>query len=124
MTQEAEMQDFLSHATTHLLRGGDLRHAIGAYDVPHDEAMGYARLISRLDTAYQPVRMSARFQRDLKADLLGTPLERAWVARVRYLPARVHLAAMVAVVGGFLLLLQRLLLPNSRTDNNHAEMAA
>jgi len=108
---DANLQDFLAALTDALLADEDAerevesllaRHALPAHDA---EALALAQLIKRLRGAFPRVQPAPHFARSLKNDLIGAP--QAPLLRWRRLPARVQLAALAALFGGFALLLNR-----------------
>ncbi|MCS6837122.1 MAG: hypothetical protein NZ750_14030 [Anaerolineae bacterium] len=107
---DTRLEDFLAAVTDALLADEDAerdveqlmkRHALPAHDA---EALELARLIKRLRAALVRVQPSPYFVRTLKHDLIGTP-QADPLLRWRRLPARVQLAALAALFGGFALLL-------------------
>jgi hypothetical protein len=109
---DAHLQDFLAAVTDALLADEDAerevealmkRHALPAHDA---EALALAQLIKRLRSVLVRVQPAPHFARSLKHDLIGGP-QAAPLLRWRRLPARVQLAALAALFGGFALLLNR-----------------
>lgn len=84
----------------------DIDHIVARYDVSRADVESFVRLIGRLHTVLIGVHPSRRFVHRLKQDLLGQP---QWdvIARVRYLPPRVQIAAGIALFAGFMLLSRR-----------------
>ncbi|NWF69492.1 MAG: hypothetical protein HXY40_10435 [Chloroflexi bacterium] len=117
---DTQMQDLLA-ALTEALRADDANvdALITQYDAPMREVAPFLALISRLHRSYVRVQPSRRFTRRLRAELLGTP-QTDVIARIRYLPARVQIAALVALVAGITMLLTRLrfLLPVPRPQTS------
>ena len=118
---DARLEDFLAAVTDALLADEDAeremeqlmkRHALPVHDV---EALELARLIKRLRAALVRVQPAPRFARSLKHDLIGTS-QADPLLRWRRLPARVQLAALAALFGGFALLLNRRLGLNAPRD--------
>lgn len=108
---DAHLQDFLAAVTDALLADEDTegeveqlmkRHTLPAHDA---EALALAQLIKRLRGTLVRVQPAPHFARSLKHDLIGAP--QAPLLRWRRLPARVQLAALAALFGGFALLLNR-----------------
>lgn len=89
-----------------LAEEGDIDSIISRYDVSRADVEGFVRIIRRLHTVLIGVRPSGRFVYRLKQDLMGQP---HWdvIARIRYLPPRVQIAAGIALVAGFMLLSRR-----------------
>lgn len=76
----------------------------------HDDAEiagaeGFIATIEALHEALTPVEPPRGFARRLRADLLGE--QQGMVERLRQMPARVHIAAALAVVAGCLLVVMR-----------------
>jgi hypothetical protein len=100
------------HAATDALlsRPGDrervLDWIVGRYAVSRRDAEPFVRLIERLHVTLIGVQPSPRFVARLKHELVG---ERApdLLARIRYLPPRIQIAAGVALVAGFMILARR-----------------
>jgi hypothetical protein len=117
MTSDLELQSLLSAVTDALLADeqADLDGIIRQYDVPRTQVDSLVWLIQRLHMTLVGAQPSKRFVRRLKHDLIGT--ERgSVVARIRYLPPRVQIAAAVALVVGFMLLTYHRLLDESRRE--------
>jgi len=110
MTLDANMDDLLSALTDALLAGDDDVNAIAnQYNVPRSNVNTFLGLIRRLHLSLTGVQPSQKFVATLKQDLLNGE-KRGLVSRVRYLPARVQIAAGVVAVAGFMLLSRRRLL--------------
>lgn len=112
MTQSSQvkMQDLLSAVTDALVADeGDVDGIVQQYDVARSEVDGLLYLIQRLHVTLTGKQPSRRFANRLKRDLIGA---RKWgvLWRIRSLPPRVQIAAMVAVVAGFMLVLRRRLI--------------
>ncbi|MBL8154936.1 MAG: hypothetical protein JNM70_12195 [Anaerolineae bacterium] len=117
MTSDLELQALLSAVTDALLADdqADLDGIIRQYDVPRTQVDGLVWLIRRLHVTLVGAQPSKRFVRRLKHDLVGTERSSV-VARIRYLPPRVQIAAGVALVAGFMLLTYRRLMDDSRRE--------
>lgn len=94
---------------------GDIDRIISRYDVSRADVEGFVKIIRRLHTTLVGVRPSRRFVYRLKQDLMGQP---HWgvIARIRYLPPRVQIAAGIALIAGFMLLSRRRLATIARED--------
>jgi hypothetical protein len=92
----------------HDLPGTAQRHGVSRQD-----AEAYARLIGNLNHHLVAVKPSARFAQRLHQDLMGAPTMNV-ISRIRYLPPRVQVAAGLALIAGFMLLLRRQLLSEPR----------
>lgn len=117
MTSDLELQALLSAVTDALLADeqADLDGIIRQYDVPRTQVDSLVWLIRRLHVTLVGAQPSKRFVRRLKHDLVGTERSNV-VARIRYLPPRVQIAAGVALVAGFMLLTYRRLIDESRRE--------
>lgn len=104
---DQKMQDVLTAVTDALLADdGSLEAVLAQYQVSRAQFNGLIDLISRLHITLVGVKPSRRFARQLKADLIGSE-QHSIVRRLRYLPARVQIAAAVALVAGFMLIARR-----------------
>jgi hypothetical protein len=111
MSYETEFQNLLSAVTDALLaeERPDLDAVVRRYAVPRAEVDRYIGLIQSLHLTLVGAAPSRRFVHRLKYDLLGTS-DRSVVARIRYLPPRVQIAAGIALVAGFMLFTRRRLM--------------
>ncbi|MBL8119305.1 MAG: hypothetical protein J0L63_16935 [Anaerolineae bacterium] len=118
MANELEMQNLLSAVTDALLadENAELDNIIGRYAVPRTEVMGLVTVIRRLHLTLVGAQPSRRFVSKLKYDLVGGERSNI-VARVRYLPPRVQIAAGIALLAGFMLLSRRRLMDDSRRES-------
>ena len=107
MTSDVKMQNLVNEITDALLAGDNIDSVRRKHDVSRVEADELINLIERINHSMQKVEPSQQFAKSLKADLLGQP-RTGVVGQIRKLPARVQYAAVVAIVGGFLLLLRRM----------------
>ena len=102
---DANMPDALDAITTALQQGNDIEELISQSDVPRSEVESLVGLIQSLHVALTPIEPSAEFAEGLEAQLMDT--RRGMVMRVRQMPARVHIAALLAVAAGFGLIAYR-----------------
>lgn len=103
---DAKMPDALDAITTALQQGDDdIEGLISQSAVPRSEVESLAGLIQSLQAALRPIEPSAEFAEGLEAQLMDT--RRGMVMRVRQMPARVHIAALLAVAAGFGLIAYR-----------------
>lgn len=108
---DEKMQNFLSTVTDALVNDErDVDSVISQHNLPERDVHSFIRVIRRLLAVLVPVQPSRRFAHRLKLELMGVP-ERSVLDRIRYLPARVHIAALLAVGVGVVMLLARLRLP-------------
>jgi hypothetical protein len=104
---DKEKENLLAAVTDALLKEGDDIDAIlSRHQVSRSEYEGVIKVLTRLHVVLVGVRPSRIFVQRLKQDLIGTP-QRGFVAQLRHLPARVQIAAGVALVAGFMLLTRR-----------------
>jgi type VI protein secretion system component VasF len=107
MANDLELQNLLSAVTDALLADdGDVDAIVGRYAVPRADVVGLIGIIRRLHMTLVGAQPSRRFVRRLKHELVGET-DRNIVARVRYLPPRVQIAAGIALVAGFMLFTRR-----------------
>jgi hypothetical protein len=107
MTSDVKMQNLVNEVTDALLAGENLDTVRRKHDVARGDADDLINLIERINQSMQKVEPSAQFAKSLKADLMGEQ-RTGVVGQIRKLPARVQYAAVVAIVGGFLLILRRM----------------
>jgi hypothetical protein len=111
-----QLENLLAILTEAILaEDGEIDQLIRRYDMSGAEVEGFVRLIQRLHTVLIGVRPSRRFVQRLKQDLMGQP---HWnvIARIRYLPPRVQIAAGIALIAGFMLLSRRRLATMAREE--------
>jgi hypothetical protein len=123
MTSDVKMQNLVNDVTDALLAGENIDTVRRKHDVGRGESDDLINLIERINHSMQKVEPSSEFAKSLKADLLGEQ-RTGVVGRIRKLPARVQYAALVAIIGGFLLLLRRMFLGDDGTvqeDSNPAQ---
>lgn len=115
MNYENHLEDLLSAVTDALLHedmdnSPETMDAIAnRYRVPRGDVEGFTLLIRRIHIVLAGVQPSPRFVNRLRSELVGKP-PRGVVARVRYLPPRVQIAAGVVAVMGFMLFTRRRLI--------------
>ncbi len=107
MASQHPLEDLLSAVTDALLADDQqLEPIIARYDVDRSQVRTFVTLIERLHHTLTGVEPSPRFVNRLKAELLGSQ-QRGLLGRVRYLPARVQIAAGFVAVAGFILIASR-----------------
>lgn len=115
MDYENHLEDLLSAVTDALLHedmdnSPETIDAIAKrYRVPRGDVEGFTLLVRRIHVVLAGVQPSPRFVNRLRSELVGKP-PRGVVARVRYLPPRVQIAAGVVAVMGFMLFTRRRLI--------------
>lgn len=108
-TNENRFEDLLSELTDALLNDASARQIntlVDGYEVAAVEVNPFKELIYQLQGVLEPQQPSDQFVKRLKRDLTGQQ-RYTFMDRLRYLPARVHVAAGVAVVAGFMLITRR-----------------
>lgn len=109
MTSDVSMQNMLAATTDAILAGQHqrkVRRLMRSYDVPRAEAESLLDVVYLLEDTLVEVQPSPRFARRLKRDLQGEQVFGVW-RPWRRLPARVQVAALAAVLGGFWILIRR-----------------
>lgn len=100
---DTDFETILTDVTDAVISGESLSRVFSAQNLR--EVAQFLPLIRLLQTSYVPARPSKRYSARLRHDLMGQ--EYSVVERVRYLPARVHLAAaVVAILAGGLFLMR------------------
>ncbi|MBZ0280852.1 MAG: hypothetical protein K8L97_08925 [Anaerolineae bacterium] len=119
MANDLQLENLLSAVTDALLaeEGQNLDLIVGRYAVPRSEVEGLVGIIRRLHVTMVGAQPSRRFVRRLKHELVGMPNTNV-VARIRYLPPRVQLAAGIALVAGFMLITRRRMMDESRREKH------
>ncbi|MFQ3646449.1 MAG: hypothetical protein SNJ54_02510 [Anaerolineae bacterium] len=106
-TRMEQLYAALTDAIANEASDEEINALIEAHQVPHDrEVDRMVGLILRLHTTLLGVQPSPRFVRELRRDLLAV-YEDGLVQRIRRLPARVQLAALLVMIGGFAMLFTR-----------------
>ncbi|MBC8171348.1 MAG: hypothetical protein H7X77_06735 [Anaerolineae bacterium] len=123
MASQQSLEDLLAALTDAILADEDkLEPIIARYDVPRTSVDSFVPLLWRLHQTLVGVQPSARFVDRLRQDLKGTAPS-GLVQRMRYLPARVQIAAGVVAAAGFMLLARRRLLDLTTTTGDEAEIS-
>ncbi len=102
---DEKAQDFVDNITGALQQGHSLDPLVDLSDGVHEEYADLVSVIQGLRDTLVPVEPSAAFATHLKTQLLEN--EAGLAARFRKKPARLHVAAILAVFAGFSLLLSR-----------------
>ena len=121
-SSDVNMQDLLDAITLALQQDDDIEPLIRQSAVPYSEAESLAGVIQSLQAALVPVEPTAQFTEQLEAQLMNT--RRGVVTRVRQMPARVHIAAVLAVAAGFGLIAYRRIMGSPRPPDISEEPAA
>lgn len=121
-SSDVNMQNLLDAIAAALRQDDDIEELIKQSAVPHDEAESLADLIQSLQASLVPVEPTARFTEELEAQLMNT--RRGVVTRMRQMPARVHIAAVLAVAAGFGLIVWRRIMGSAMTQDISEEPIA
>ncbi len=116
MTQatEVQMNELLSELTDVIIHDiDDVDAVISRYPADHSAVDDLLPLIQRLHVNLQPVEPSARFARQLRSEIQGAPQRTGLLARLQRLPARVQIAAVLAIIAGALLVATQRILGHS-----------
>lgn len=106
-SNQSDLQDLLAAVTDALLaEEKHLDHILRQYNTSPQQAAGFIMLIQRLQRTLVGVQPSKRFVRRLKQDLIAIEQYNV-ITRVRRLPARVQIAAGIALIAGFMLISRR-----------------
>ena len=108
-TSENRFEDLLSELTDAMLHDASARQVntlVDSYDVAAVDINPFKDMIYQLQGVLTPQQPSDQFAKRLKRDLMGQQ-RYTFMDRLRYLPARVHVAAGFAVVAGFMLITRR-----------------
>ena len=104
---DVQIQNLLTSVTNALLAGeANINQLAAQLDDAPAEVRSLMHVIGKLDHAFISVQPSPRFVKRLHDDLTGMD-NRNMLVRVRRLPPRVHLAAGLALVAGFVILSRR-----------------
>jgi len=117
MANNLELENLLSAVTEAMLADDqrDLDSIVSRYAVPRQDVEGLIGMIRRLHITLVGVQPSRRFVGRLRHELVGSRYN--MVARVRYLPPRVQIAAGIALVAGFMLLSRRRMIEETQHEN-------
>ncbi len=108
MTSDVQWQNYLNEATDTILAGEKVDSVRSRYGISYQDDQELIKLIENLDKSFVQVEPSTQFTNRLKEELTGVE-QTGVVWRIRRLPARVQWAAVVAaILGGVLIVLQRL----------------
>lgn len=106
-TQLEKLYAALTDAITTEASDEEINALIHAHQVPHSrEVDKTVALILRLHHTLTGTQPAPRFVRELRRDLLAVYQE-GLVERLRSLPARVQIAALLVMAGGFMMLFTR-----------------
>lgn len=122
MSTDAQLPDMMNEMTDAILAGRDPEAVRARYGIYSPESADLLALVRQLDQTMIEIQPDVDFSRQLKRELLGEPQRATWL-RVRRWPTRVQVAAVAAVTGGFMLLLQRRFLGEPADDSQKEQSA-
>ena len=102
---EVKLQDSLDVITSGLQRGESVDDVLAQSGAASEDVEDFVDIIQLLQASLGPQGPRRDFARQLELDLLDG--RRGVVMRVRKMPARVHFAALLALIAGCLLLMLR-----------------
>lgn len=112
-THEQHVQDLVSTLTDAVIRhDGTLDQIMGRYDLNDDDVANWLPIIDSLHNTLVEVQPRPAFKRQLRNELLKRPI--GVRVRLRPLPTRVQLAAVLTIVGGFVLIVYNWFMGNMR----------
>jgi len=116
MNSENQIQDLLSAVTDALLAGDkNIDPIVNRYQVSRAQVDNLVTIIRRLHVTLVGAQPSQQFVNRLQQDLMGAR-EQTVLTRVRHLPARVQVAAIIAVLAGFMLFQRRRMAEYARQE--------
>jgi hypothetical protein len=120
MKSEVKWQNYLNDATDAILAGEPVDTIREHYGIHYGDDDLIA-LVENINATMVSVQPSKQFSNRLKDELMG--VERTGVVwQIRRLPARVQMAAMAAILSGFLIILQRIFLANNVSGKSHSAL--
>ena len=121
-SDDIQMQDTLDAITVRLQGGDALEPLIAQAQEPQKELGEFVDTIQALHTCLRPMNPSREYADRLRADLLeGRP---GVVTRLRQMPPRVHVAAILAVCAGCVLFVLRRLFGSEPAQEIQEEAVA
>lgn len=115
-SSDANIQNLLDAITVALQQDDDIEPLLNNPPVPRQEIDSLVSLIQSLQSSLVSVKPSTQFADKLHSELLGTR-QHGVVKRVRQMPARVHVAAILAFAAGFVLIAYRRLFGSTPTQD-------
>lgn len=120
MTSDVRMQELINALTDAVLRDdADIERIRQEIELPQHEVDSLLNIIEGLHDSFVPVEPSQRFVTQLRSELVQEP-SWGWLWRLRSLPARFHMAAGVALFGGFMLIWRRRFMGEAAQDVEEA----
>jgi|GEM_PF-2579290 hypothetical protein len=104
---DERLQNYIETLTSATLQGeADVEVLAATYNIPLNEAQELAEIVCELDEMFSEVEPSLAFRQQLHAQLVGKP-RAGLLSRWHRLPARVRIAATVALLIAMLILGRR-----------------
>ena len=116
------MRNMLDNITSTLQNGDDVDQCVAQSDVAYSEIEDVVDIIQSLHSSLTPRQPREQYAADLRTVLLGG--RRGMVDRVSRIPARVHIAAILAVFAGCVLLMMRRLFGSDTAQEIQEEVVA
>lgn len=113
MTSDVRIQNLMTDVTDAILAGESADPIRARYGIARAESDELIKLIESLNATVTHVEPSAQFKRRLKAELLEHNVGVFW--QLQRLPTRVRFAAILTLLGGFMIVIQRLLFGDPET---------
>lgn len=121
-SDDVQLHDALDAITARLQRGDAVDPLIAQADESHNDAEEFVDIIHALHASLTPISPSQAYADRLRADLLdGRP---GVVKRVRQMPARVHVAAILALFAGCVLFVLRRIFGSETAQDMQEEAVA
>ena len=121
-SSDVHAQDLLDAITVALQTGDDIDALMRQSEASSVDVEEFAAIIQSLHAALTPVEPRSEFSESLRSDLIA---ERpGLVKRLRQMPARVHIAAALALVAGCLLFIMRRLFDSDGPQERQEEAVA
>ena len=121
-SDDIQLQDTLDFITTRLQCGDAVEPLIAEAEESQGELGEFVDIIQSLHTSLMPISPSQEYADRLRADLLnGRP---GVVKRVRQMPPRVHVAAILAVCAGCVLFVLRRIFGSETAQDIQEEAVA
>ncbi|MFZ4827856.1 MAG: hypothetical protein ACOYLB_10920 [Phototrophicaceae bacterium] len=113
---DERLQNYVETLTTATLHGeADVEVLAATYNIPLNEAQELAEIVCELDEMFSEVEPSLAFRQHLHAQLVGKP-HAGLISRWHRLPARIRIAATVALLIAMVILGRRRLVRQLRSS--------
>ncbi len=121
-SSDSQAQDMLEAITVGIQAGDEIENVSRQTGASSAGMQGYAEIIQALQSILTPMEPRREFARQLHADLLDQ--QQGVVERMRQMPARVQIAAILALIAGCLLFLTRRLFGSETSPEIQEEVVA